>query len=103
MARSVFPQIEKAELVEPYESYKVEMTNRTFDRNYQYHVKKIGNNIYVAIPGKFSLAFSLALDIYKKLVGEKPPASLPIPDIDVSQFVTPIRHKRIVLDHLAKS
>ena len=104
MARSVFPQIDKAEFVAPYESYKVEIANKALERNYQYHVKTVGEGIYAAVPGKFSLAFSLALDIFKKLTGEKPPAPpADVPDIDVSPYVSAVRHKRMVLDHMAQS
>lgn len=103
MAQSAFPEIEGAEVVEPYESCKVEMTGGRFERNYQYHVKELEAGVYAAVPGKFSLGFSLALDLFKKITGRTPPSHKMKADLDVSIYLSPVRHKKIVLDYLAQT
>lgn len=104
MAKSVFPKIKQAKVVETYVSYKAELVNRAGERNYQYQVKQIAKNTFVAIPGKFSLAFSLAVNAYKNIMGsEPPPRSQQFSNIDVSHYMVANRHRQIILDHLARS
>jgi len=101
MASQVFPGIAKAEVVETYVSYKTELVNSGGERNYQYQTKQIEDNVYLAIPGKFSLAFSLALDAYAKLTHSKPPKYVSTAvELDVSEHMAPIRHRQIIQKHL---
>ena len=101
MATRVFPAIETAEMVESYVGHKVELVNVRGERNYQYHLRETDENTYVAVPGKFSLAFSLAIDAYKKITGREPSAQLGrISEVDVDAFTAPIRHRRMVADYL---
>lgn len=102
MARAAFPEVAKAEVIEPYESFKVEMTGGRFDRNYQYHVKELDSGVYAAVPGKFSLGFSLALNLFKTITGRTPSVRRTVTNLDVSEYIAPVRHKKIVLDYLAQ-
>jgi len=102
MAKSVFSKVKEAELVETYIGYKSELITSGTERNYQYHLSEIAENIYVAIPGKFSLAFSLAVNTYKKLVGSNPSVQSSYNrDINVSAYTGLIKHKRIVSEFLS--
>lgn len=57
-----------------YISYKTEILSaNNRNRNYVYQIKKRDNKVWYAVPGKASLAFSLALDLYKKLNRKKTP------------------------------
>ncbi len=104
MAGSVFPKISEAGLAETYVGYKTELVSSGAKRNYQYHISEISENTYVAIPGKFSLAFSLAVNVYKKLMSSDPKViSTQDADLDVSIYTDSIRHRRIVSDFLMKN
>ncbi len=61
MAKSVFPGLKTAQVAETYVSYKTEIVAQGKERNYQYQLREIADNTYIALPGKFSLAFSLAV------------------------------------------
>jgi len=51
-----------------YLSHKTEILSpHDPSRNYVYQIKKINKRIFYAVPGKASLAFSLAIDLFKKL------------------------------------
>lgn len=101
MARQVFPLLSTASFAETYVSYKTEIASDFGERNYQYLIRDIDDKVFAAVPGKFSLAFSLATNLYKKIVGGNPSATIPqIRDIDVSTQVSAMRHERMVSDFL---
>ncbi|MBZ0093872.1 MAG: FAD-binding oxidoreductase [Sulfuricella sp.] len=102
-AEKVFPALAQAEFKEVYVSYKTEMSGELGERNYQYLMRKLDENVFAVVPGKFSLGFSLAVNLYKKLVG-KPPAGLVKvdQDIDVSKFFYGMRHQSMVKAFIAK-
>ena len=39
-------------------------------QRYKYNIQDINKRTWIAVPGKFSLAFSLAVNSYKKIYGE---------------------------------
>ncbi len=100
-AERVFPKMAEAELKETYVGYKTEFVASGKERNYQYQIKKVDDDIYVAIPGKFSLAFSLARHAHIEVLGAEPcrQSSFDV-TMDVSEFTTPIKHRHIVIEHL---
>lgn len=58
-----------------YFGYKAELPDKGQFRNYQYHLVE-NDNCILALPGKFSLAFSLALS-YCRHYGIDPPVKIP--------------------------
>lgn len=72
MARGVFPRLAQAEMLETYLGYKTEIAPQSGERNYQYFVRELTDGVHAVVPGKFSLAFSLAVNTFKKLVGRTP-------------------------------
>jgi glycine/D-amino acid oxidase-like deaminating enzyme len=72
MARTVFPNIAGAKVLEAYLGCKTEIVPRRGERNYQYFIRKVNDGMFILLPGKFSLAFSLAVNAYKRLIGEEP-------------------------------
>ena len=103
MAESIFPSIAKAQFAKAYVSYKVELDNPAGERNYQYQIKPIAENTYLAIPGKFSLAFSLAVTTYRQITGEEPPKKLrDYADVDVSAYMAPVQHRQYVMENFAQ-
>lgn len=41
-------------------------------RNYQYHIQSLDDQVTALLPGKFSLGFSLAVNTFRKLTGKSP-------------------------------
>jgi hypothetical protein len=41
-------------------------------RNYLYHIKEIENGVWIVIPGKFTLGFSIGPEFYRKAFGKNP-------------------------------
>lgn len=101
MAEKVFPKLTSAEIKQTYVGYKTEVLPKKGERNYQYFIREVDKNIFVVIPGKFSLAFSLAVNTFKKFVGSDPPIHVKCPkDLDVSQYVGMMRHAEIVANSM---
>lgn len=97
MAHKVFPRLRQAEIKEIYMGYKTELVPDRGERNYQYFIREIGNNLYAVVPGKFSLAFSLAVNTYKRLTGKEPARSVRLAtDRQAAEFVDLERHARVV-------
>jgi hypothetical protein len=72
MAQNVFPRFCEAEIVETYLGYKTEIVAKGGERNYQYYIREVDDRVRAVIPGEFSLAFSLAVNAFKRMTGEVP-------------------------------
>ena len=97
MARGVFPRLMDAQIMESYLGYKTEMITGSVERNYQYIVREVDDSVFAAIPGKFSLAFSLATNTFKRLTGEIPKIKIKLSEIDeASRFVGLTQHAAII-------
>ena len=97
-ARRIFPKFEGVKHWEIYWGTKTEYVGGGIERNYQYFSKEIEKNIWIAIPGKFTLSFSLAIDLYQKINGAMPPEKshdYRSDQIDVSSYVGSMRHAQI--------
>jgi hypothetical protein len=104
MAVKFFPKLDKVKWHEIYFSHKTEATLKTGERNYQYSITSLSNDVYKVLPGKFSLGFSLAVNIYKEIMGENPKKSSKFnPDILIGQFVENMRHGKIASDCIKKN
>lgn len=97
MAGSIFPRLRQADLLETYLGYKTEIVAKSGERNYQYLIREIYDSIYAVIPGKFSLAFSLAVNAFKRLTGEAPIETVRLAPIErACAYVGKTRHAAIV-------
>jgi len=68
--KKLFPDIE---ILDDYVGLKNEIVFKHQDRNYLYHiVKENDKNIWSVVPGKFSLAFSLAPEFYRQVYKKNP-------------------------------
>lgn len=100
MARQVFPRLREASLQATYVSNKTEITPKFGERNYQYLLREVSSRVFAAVPGKFSLAFSLAVNAYKRLEGGEPRKVVAASSSDVSALIAPMRHEAMVRDNL---
>lgn len=62
------------QVIERYVGYKNEVTFKTQERNYLYHINSVEGrkNMWSIIPGKFTLAFSLAPEFYRRVYSKNP-------------------------------
>ena len=97
MAKNTFPQIKDAEISEVYYGIKNEIISTKAKRNYLYNIIELEKNILTVVPGKFSLAFSLAVNTYKKILGHYPNTYISYdPKIPVDKYIGQMRHKTMV-------
>ena len=70
-----FKDIDKVKFKEIYFGKKVEYAIED-QRNYHYQIFDISKKQFAVLPGKFSMAFSLAVNIYKKFNKTNPPSTI---------------------------
>jgi glycine/D-amino acid oxidase-like deaminating enzyme len=101
MASRVFPQLDGARMCESYLGFKTEIVTGSGERNYQYIVREVEDGLFAAVPGKFSLAFSLATNAFKRITGEEPKTSVKLSSLEeAAKFVGLTRHAQIVHDRI---
>jgi glycine/D-amino acid oxidase-like deaminating enzyme len=100
MARRVFPGLKDSHYSEPYLGYKTEIVPRSGERNYQYIMREMRDGVHAVVPGKFSLSFSLAVNLYKKING-RAPSAVPATSTSGAQLVGLTRHAQMVQKALA--
>jgi hypothetical protein len=61
------------EVVDTYVGLKKELVQKGEDRNYLYHINQHSKQIWHVVLGKFSLAFSLAPEFYRRVYHKNPP------------------------------
>jgi glycine/D-amino acid oxidase-like deaminating enzyme len=92
----VFPKLEESFVKELYYGTKTELIKKGMKRNYLYHIENIDDNVFAILPGKFSLAFSLAYQTFVRLQSTRPAIKVDFDkNLDVSQYVGQMRHKKI--------
>lgn len=66
--------IPNMKVIDRYIGEKNEITFKGEDRNYLYHIHKSSkhDNVWSIIPGKFTLAFSLAPEFYRRIYNKNP-------------------------------
>jgi hypothetical protein len=60
-----------------YNGVKSEIAFKSQPRGYVYHIVNVKKNIWAAVPGKFSLAFSLAPEFYRRIYNKNPDKNCP--------------------------
>lgn len=71
----VFPKLHQSKCLEIYWGTKTENSNTWDERNYAYSIEEKEPNIWQVVPGKFSLIFSLAIQVYKTVYEDVPSES----------------------------
>ncbi|MFQ5675942.1 MAG: hypothetical protein ACE5G1_08610, partial [bacterium] len=101
-AESVFPRMNQAQLTRLYFGTKTEIISSRAKRNYLYKIEEIEDDVFAVVPGKFSLAFSLAVNTFKQVMGDCPRTYTSYyPDLEVARFIALTKHKLIVKEFLA--
>ena len=62
----------KIKMVGSYVGIKKELTRKSQNRNYEYHIHKTNDNIWSIVLGKFTLAFSLAPEFFRRIYKKNP-------------------------------
>ncbi len=103
MAHAVFPKLKDAQILESYLGYKTEIVSAVGERNYQYIIREVDDGIFAAIQGKFSLAFSLATNTYKRLTGDMPSKQIEMAPPDAAEgYIGLTQHAQIIQNGLRK-
>lgn len=74
-----FPAIE---LIDSYVGLKKEIVSSGQDRNYLYHIEKEQENVWSLVLGKFTLAFSSAPELIRRVYGRNPKKIMDIKKTD---------------------
>lgn len=99
-ASCVFENIESAKVSEVYFGYKTEI-NGSLNRQYSPRITPIDRNIFGIVPGKFSLAFSLAVNLFKHITNNQPSAKVSYQsDSSILEILSQTRHRSIMCDFL---
>jgi glycine/D-amino acid oxidase-like deaminating enzyme len=93
LAKKLFPGLEQAPAAVFY-GYKTELTRSSSIRNYLYHIRDY-ENYTLALPGKFSLCFSLAANVCRHFGIEPVSCTRMLQDIVVEQLIELPRHFQI--------
>jgi hypothetical protein len=102
-AIEVFPKIKNSTLREVYFGIKTEVVTSVKERNYLYHITEIENNVHLIVPGKFSLAFSLAVNTYLKIMGHYPNTFVDYDETtDISEYLSLSGH-RFIIDNITEN
>ncbi|MBT6048579.1 MAG: FAD-dependent oxidoreductase [Candidatus Scalindua sp.] len=96
-AKNVFPKIKDAQLLEVYFGKKTEVISKKSKRNYLYHIMELEKDVFSIVPGKFSLAFSLAVNTYFQIMGHYPNTYVTYDkSLDVSKYLGSMKHKSMI-------
>jgi len=96
-AQKFLPKVKSAQFTKIYLGTKTEFTGLKTKRNYMYSINEIDEGAYIAIPGKFSLSFSLAVNTYKKIIGHYPNTFTSYnKDIDHTKYFKYSGHRKII-------
>jgi len=100
--KSFFKNFEKTKFKEIYFGKKVEYSIKD-ERNYHYRIFDLSKKQFAVLPGKFSMAFSLAVSIYKKFYNEDPP-KITIKDLNLrNQNISENKHYNLVSEFILRS
>jgi len=59
-------------LLDKYVGYKKELVQKGQDRNYLYHINQNSSKVWSVVLGKFTLAFSMAPEFYRRIYNKNP-------------------------------
>jgi hypothetical protein len=59
-------------LIDTYVGLKKELVNQGQQRNYLYHINQNSSNVWSVVLGKFTLAFSMAPEFYRRIYNKNP-------------------------------
>lgn len=87
-----------------YFGHKVEIIDNFQTRNYSFEIRLLQDNIFIAVPGKASLSFSLAVSFFKTLNDNREPQKPRVFDtkIDISPFIDDLCHVKIARELMAE-
>ena len=74
-------------VVDSYVGLKQELVQKGENRNYLYHINQTSSSVWTAVLGKFTLAFSMAPEFYRRIYHKNPSK---ITKTDISSEVNPL-------------
>ena len=86
-------------VIDTYVGLKKELVQKGEDRNYLYHINQNSTHVWSVILGKFSLAFSMAPEFYRRVYHQNPPKIIEMPMKNVKKgLVSETSWKEIIIN-----
>jgi hypothetical protein len=86
-------------VVDTYIGLKKELVQKGENRNYLYHINQDSNRIWSIVLGKFSLAFSMAPEFYRRIYHKNPPKAIVLPIQDIkNELISETSWKEIIIN-----
>ena len=101
-AMETFPKMKQSLINTHYLGYKTEVITNLKERNYQYLIRENDDGIIKIIPGKFTLGFSLAYNLFLRLHNKKPNKDVKLATNDqANKYLGESHHGRLVTEGLS--
>ena len=86
-------------VVDTYVGLKKELVQKGENRNYLYHINQNSDHIWSIVLGKFSLAFSMAPEFYRRIHHKNPPKAIKIPmEKTKNELISETSWKEIIIN-----
>lgn len=87
-------------VIDTYIGIKKELVNKGQDRNYLYHINQNSDRIWSIVLGKFTLAFSMAPEFYRRVFKKNPTRYVDkVSNVDDSGIISETSWQEIVTNH----
>lgn len=84
------------EVVDTYVGTKKELVSQGQDRNYLYHINQTSEHVWSVVLGKFTLAFSMAPEFYRRVFNKNPVSKFDSPSAHTSGLISDTSWKEII-------
>ncbi|MDC0172510.1 FAD-dependent oxidoreductase [Gammaproteobacteria bacterium] len=87
------------EVIDTYVGIKKELVSKGQDRNYLYHINQNSDRVWSIVLGKFTLAFSMAPEFYRRVFNKNPIKYIDNVSGDDSEILSETSWQEIVTNH----
>ena len=89
-------------VIDSYVGIKKELVNKGQNRNYLYHINQNSDRVWSVVLGKFTLAFSMAPEFYRRVFKKNPKTEITGVSKDNSQLLSDTFWQEIVTNKKIK-
>lgn len=91
-------RVHSLKVIDSYVGLKKELVQKGENRNYLYHINRQSKNLWSIVLGKFSLAFSMAPEFYRRVYHKNPTTKInPFPSSEDQRLVSKTEWQEIVI------
>lgn len=93
-------RIPSISVVDSYVGLKKELVRKDENRNYLYHITRSSNRVWSVVLGKFTLAFSMAPEFYRRVYHKNPSRQIPkLETVKDNQLIDKTSWQEIIEDN----